>query len=111
MIASGEKKEEYREFKEYWIKRFGYTSYSSSDPSENGYYDSEMWNLPDIIKFTNGYSKNSPSFYIEVLDWNVAKSNHPEWGGNINNIQFIFKLGKILTGTTLKGSNDVVNSP
>jgi hypothetical protein len=96
LILSGEKKEEYREFKDYWIKRFGYNSYSSSDPADNGYYDAEMKNLPDAIEFVNGYSKTSPRFIIEVNDWNVAKSKHPEWGGDTDNIQFIFKLGEII---------------
>ena len=100
MILSGEKKEGYREFKPYWIKRFGYTSYSSQDPADNGYYDEVMNELPDIIKFTNGYSKNSPSFYIEVEDWVVGKSRHPEWGGDTTQSQFIFKLGKIITNGT-----------
>lgn len=94
MIASGEKKEEYREFKQYWIKRFGYESESDY---ETGYYDANMFRLPDVIRFTNGYGKDKPTFDIEVTDWNVGKSKHPEWGGNTESIQFIFKLGNVLT--------------
>lgn len=94
MILSGEKKEEYREFKEYWIKRFGY-NYESD--YETGYWNEEMFNLPDVIVFTNGYGKHMPSFTIEVIDWKLDKSEHPEWGGDTSNYQFIFKLGEILT--------------
>lgn len=100
MIYSGDKKEEYREFKEYWIKRFGY--YSSPKDYETGYYDEEMNSLPDIFCFTNGYGKQRPHFYIEVLEWSVDKSNHPEWGGNTKDIQFVFKLGSILKNKPTK---------
>lgn len=41
MIDSGEKKEEYREIKPYWNKRF---------------VDKKF----DVVQFRNGYSKNSP---------------------------------------------------
>jgi len=101
MIASGEKKEEYREIKPYWIKRFGYIHYVSQDPNDNGYHEEVMENLPDVIRFTNGYSKNSPSFCIEVDDWSVDKCRHPEWGGDTENRQFIFKLGHIITKAEL----------
>lgn len=94
MILSGEKKEEYREFKEYWIKRFGY--FYESD-YETGYWNAEMKNLPDVICFTNGYGNNKPSFEIEVEDWNLKVSEHPEWGGDTVKQQFIFYLGKIIS--------------
>lgn len=96
MILSGEKKEEYREFKEYWIKRFGYKYEGSNNPDDNGYWCEEMENLPDAIRFTNGYSRNAPSFLIECKGWKLGKSKHPEWGGDTQKDQFIFKLGDLL---------------
>jgi hypothetical protein len=96
MILSGEKKEEYREFKEYWIKRFGYAYESSGCPEDNGYWNEEMKNLPDAICFTNGYGKHRPSFTIMVDDWRVGRSDHPEWGGDQIKDQFVFILGEIL---------------
>jgi len=97
MILSGEKKEEYREFKDYWINRLGYFYESSSNPDDNGYWNEEMRNLPDVICFTNGYGANRPSFNIKVEDWSLKKSSHPEWGGDTVKEQFIFHLGEILS--------------
>jgi hypothetical protein len=93
MILSGEKKEEYRELKPYWIKRFGYTS-SEDDPE---YVGLPRINCPDIICFTNGYGFHRPSFEINVLDWEVGRSKHPSWGGDMIYKQFIFKLGHEIT--------------
>ena len=46
MIASGEKKEEYREVKAYWINR--------------------LWGKEfNAVTFKNGYGKNSPSITLE----------------------------------------------
>lgn len=47
MIASGEKKEEYREIKPYWQKRFAGKDF-------------------DVIEFKNGYSKNAPCMRVEL---------------------------------------------
>ena len=106
MILSGEKKEEYREYKPYWISRF---DFHSIDDYQNRAWEEEMRNLPDIIHFTNGYGKHRPSFMIEVNDWSLAKSTHPEWGGDTTKYQFIFNLGKIIKPidklTTPEGDN------
>lgn len=97
MILSGEKKEEYREFKGYWINRLGYFYQSSSGCLDGGYWNEEMKNLPDLICFTNGYGAHRPSFIIRVNDWYLKESKHPEWGGDTENKQFIFSLGEIVS--------------
>lgn len=61
-----------------------------------------MRNLPDIICFTNGYGAHRPMFTIQVEDWRLAKSNHPEWGGDTVKDQFIFHLGEILLTKNIK---------
>lgn len=50
-IASGEKKEEYREDKSYWQKRL---------LKPDGFP-----RVFDVIRFRNGYSKNAPSMDVE----------------------------------------------
>jgi ASC-1-like (ASCH) protein len=52
LIASGEKKEEYREYTPYWFSRL---------------YDSavQTYKKFDIICFKNGYKKKSPTIFIE----------------------------------------------
>lgn len=72
MILSGEKKEEYREIKPYYISRFSniFSMYSYS-------------HLPygcdkQIVKFKNGYKKDSP-FFTALCTLDV-KTGKEEWG-------------------------------
>jgi hypothetical protein len=81
MIASGEKKEEYREIKEYWVKRLRWKTYSI-EPF-------------DAIEFRNGYSKNAPKLFVKCLDIDLGKAK-PEWSDNWQGNVFIIKLGEIL---------------
>lgn len=67
MILSGEKKEEYREIKSYWSRRFWNAGLS-------------VWD-PDAIKkviFRNGYSKSSPQIVAKVT-WKKGQGKE-EWG-------------------------------
>ena len=82
MILSGEKKEEYRETKPYWIKRIKF----------------DLWNKKPfhIIKFTSGYAKNAPTFEIECLGIEIGKAK-PEWSDNWQGDVFIIKLGNVLS--------------
>lgn len=75
MILAGEKKEEYREIKPYWDIRLKNKNY-------------------DYILFKNGYSKNSPSFLIELKNIKIGKGK-PEWGACQNKV-YILSLGKII---------------
>lgn len=74
MIKSGVKTEEYREIKPYWETRL------------NKNYD--------IIRFRNGYSKDSPTFDIELKK--IYKGfGYAPWGAP--NVEvFILELGDIL---------------
>ena len=76
MILSGEKKEEYREIKPYYTKRF-----VNIGLLEEVFYDKEntapTFNRVDIM-FRNGYSADSPSFVATV---GLTKDfGNPEWG-------------------------------
>jgi len=77
LIASGEKKEEYREVKQYWIKRL---------------HNKEF----DYVQFRNGYSKDSPIIRVEFICIRLHKGKK-EWGAPPEPV-FIIKLGKILSG-------------
>jgi len=61
LIASGEKKTEYREQKPYWEKRL---------------LDGEEYKRFDEIHFRNGYSKNSPFMRVE---FNGLSFTGPQW--------------------------------
>jgi len=57
LIASGEKKEEYRELKPYWQKRL------------------LKFKKRDLLKFKNGYNKNSDSLIVEFKGYTIKKPN------------------------------------
>lgn len=82
MIASGKKKEEYREIKPYWITRF----------VENPLDDSDVIvfkNFSNVV-FHLGYTLQTMEFEIESISIDTGKS---EWGAKENTDYFIIKLG------------------
>lgn len=85
MILSGEKKEEYREDKRYWKRRF----------LVSGSHPPVFSDKPTVIRFTNGYGLDKPSFDITCLGLRYGWGK-PEWGGQKDNLQFVIKLGQIL---------------
>lgn len=91
MILSGEKKEEYRERKDYWLKRL--TNFFESSGS---FYEFKSF---DTITFKHGYSANAPTIVIELLGITEGCGKE-EWGGTNNVI--ILQLGKILETKNLK---------
>ena len=86
MIDSGEKKEEYRAIKPYWINRLcnkiGY------DMGENNCFKKY-----DAIKFRNGYAKNAPTITLKWLGCGFGNAK-PEWSDNYQEKVFIIKLGE-----------------
>lgn len=113
MIASGVKREEYREIKEYWLKRlFMHNDYAILDQqmldevinelnkvkyTTNELYDWAGWSPKrfNFICFRNGYSKDSPEIWCgyEGIEIKQAKS---EWSDNAKGYFFTIELGKIL---------------
>ena len=75
MIASDEKKEEYREIKPYWNKRL-----------ENKEFDT--------VKFRWGYNSDAPTMWIECKGIQKGGKGNPKWGWGGE--CWIIKLGKIL---------------
>lgn len=76
MIASGEKKEEYREIKNYYMNR--------------------LTNKYEQVLFTNGYRKDSPKLLVECL-WIGIGKGITEWGAEKGKNYFVIKLGNILS--------------
>ena len=79
MILSGEKKEEYREIKPYWISRL-------MDKQTN------FFRKFDAVRFKNGYSKDAPNFLIEFKDICIDYG-YSGWGADIGETYFVIKLG------------------
>ena len=85
MIASGEKKEEYREFKTFYINRLiDRDKETVSNPFAYKHYDA--------VRFHRGYT--STTILLECKGIEIGKGN-PEWGAPDYNV-FIIKLGKII---------------
>jgi hypothetical protein len=86
MIASGEKKEEYREMKPYWQKRL----------VKDGYWHSQRVKDFDIIRFRLGYAKNAPTMDFEFKGGYPSDYGVPEWGGKEHTSAriFVLKLGE-----------------
>lgn len=69
MIDSGEKKEEYREHKEFWIKRI--------EKWQDSRVDREC---PDIIAFSRGYKHPDMFFVCDKIFIRNGTPLHPDWG-------------------------------
>lgn len=93
MIASGEKKEEYREKKTYWCRRL-VDGYSESERNGKMYFSLPSKKF-DIIQFKNGYSKDAPVLNVKWLGMQI-KEGKPEWGAEPGKKYFVIELGEIL---------------
>ena len=78
MIAIGEKGEEYREIKPYWMKRIEGREY-------------------DVVQFRNGYAKDAPKMTVEYNGYSYG-CGRPEWGAPSYST-FVLQLGKVLSTT------------
>lgn len=85
MIASGEKKEEYRDHKLHWMRRL----------VKEGYHCMQVCKEFDIVRFKNGYQKNAPEMDVECLGISLDHTGKKEWG--FEERCYIIKLGKILS--------------
>ena len=110
MIASGEKTEEYREIKPYWVKRFCYkTSPSYPVPwvsmvltSQNPEYLKQALKMRTMtlqrctyVTFHLGYSKDRPSMTFAIKEIAIAEGKE-EWGALPGETYFVIKLGERL---------------
>lgn len=84
MIESGEKREEYREIKNYWKSRL--MQYSL----RYGVRDYVFKHL-DEVRFSYGYTKKTITFKIDTITIGRGK---PEWGAPTDRDVFIIKLGE-----------------
>lgn len=95
MILSGEKKEEYREVKDYWMKRlagiqgcgtsYNFTLLCNAENKCKEY---------DTIFFKNEYSKKAPTIVIECKGIEIKKGKKQQGAPNYK--VFVIKLGKII---------------
>lgn len=85
MIASGEKKEEYREIKTHWSRIF--------EPGIK--IKDKIYDPSDVtICFSNGFSKNRKQMLVECK-YLSTKAGKPEWGAVVNQCYYVLTLGKV----------------
>lgn len=100
MIASGEKREEYREIKSYWIKRLCFTRkdnpyvYCITEKCCQEYLadasDDWMAYPFDAVRFRRGYTNTTMLFKCEGISIGHGRK---EWGAPEEEV-FIIKLGE-----------------
>lgn len=90
MIASGQKKEEYRDIKVYWIRRLEIHFF---DPMNKIVYGSAPKKF-DYVLFKNGYGSNVPELLIQCKGIKIGIGRRT-WGATGNRC-YIIKLGKII---------------
>lgn len=116
MIASGEKLEEYREIKPYWVSRLiDWSDYPKEEPNEHKYivqnivYDIENGHNPDRvllsffskfksfvgILFINGYSGGARRKSYKFDSISIGEGR-PEWGAEPGKKYFIIKFSPLI---------------
>jgi hypothetical protein len=85
-ILKGEKKEEYRDFTDYYINRLG------------EFKDGEMVDTKkyDTVRFQLGYSKNAPQIVVECKGVLIEMDNEEDQEFNTENCNFVIELGDVL---------------
>lgn len=110
MILSGEKEQEYREIKPFFISRlFEYknwlniTGLDAIKHFETSFRalgsSSSLWRFIkpfDSITFSNGMTKDCDRFEIELKGINIS-TGRKSWGAEEKVFYFVFDLGKILS--------------
>jgi hypothetical protein len=94
---SGEKPEEYREIKPYWIKRLcdvhdGMIGGDFMDPHNVTAYTFKKF---DAVFARNGYSTKAPTWKRRFI-YTTINVGLPEWGAEPGKKYFVIKLGEKL---------------
>ena len=97
MIASGEKKEEYRDIKHYWCTRLAnvHIGAMGGDFMDSHNVIAYTFKKFDTVTFTNGYAKGSPKVIVECKGITTGLGML-SWGAEVATEYFIIKLGEII---------------
>lgn len=99
MILSGEKKEEYRDIKNYYDNRF--IDRKEQNKLDNKPYNLIAWKKFDTVTFKNGYAKNAPVIVIQLLNINIDYGLST-WGAVIGQEYYVLSLGEIISTKNIK---------
>lgn len=90
MILDGEKKEEYREIKPYYDKRFKKIMQSN----ECSYYKEDNGLPTFYVELRNGYSRKSPYLVAKVV-LSMGEGN-PRWGAEKGKRYYILRIKDVI---------------
>lgn len=116
MIASGDKPEEYRSVKPYWISRLCWHEFRLYKPNDiiNLVKSKQLkkenilkCKFYDAVELKNGYSKTSPTMLVEFKGLSIGKAK-AKWSGNWKGDVFRIKLGEIYTLSTHCSTNESI---
>lgn len=102
MIERGEKREEYREIKPYWVKRLCYCTRVCSNGHWSEKYYKCVLTCKSVgaymvhythVRFRYGYTSRTMTFPVESISVGLG---NPEWGAPTDKEVFIIKLGNKL---------------
>ncbi|MDR0979488.1 MAG: ASCH domain-containing protein [Lachnospiraceae bacterium] len=94
MIKSGEKKQEYREIKPYWTKRF--LSELNKRSITCNFSEEDIIGSRYFVIFKNGYKRNSPQIKCNIeLHKGYGK---PEWGAEEGKKYYILEILEVEDG-------------
>ena len=85
MIASGEKKEEYRDIKQYWKNRLVLRQYPI-----------KFLNIESIKFYNGGYCSDSLPHFTIKCEGIEQRTGKPEWGASPGKSYYVIKLGEII---------------
>lgn len=109
MIAAGEKKEEYRDVKHFYIKRLcldwrydiAYNRLPEHpvshifDTPGGTYLSVKSFQTFDVLHLTAGYGDHRPQLWAEIESITIGRGN-PDWGAEHGKDYFVIQIGKIL---------------
>lgn len=86
MIESGEKKEEYRDIKNYWWKRIFTSDYPEYLPRQGGYNGKHKY-----VRFRLGYAKDAEYMIWKVGHYRIDEAN-PKWAEGSMDTMIVISL-------------------
>ena len=97
MVASGEKPEEYREMKPYWVTRLAdkHVGAVGGDFMDKHHPVAYSFKDFDVVRFKNGYASTAPTMDVEFKGIRIG-GGRDEWGAPGGDY-FNISLGEILT--------------
>ena len=95
MIGSGEKLEEYREIKAYWVQRLCWHEFHWLSPKSiaelDAHHNAVKSNFFDAVMLRNGYGKKAPSMLVECKLIRIGYGK-TKWGAEPKVKYFIIVL-------------------